>query len=59
MIPPKTQRQVRAFIDLVNYCRDMWDKLSHLIHPLTAFRSNKVNFKWADVETNSSMKLHP
>ena len=28
----------------------MWSKRSHLLHPLTALTSNKVNFKWTEVE---------
>ena len=28
----------------------MWAKRSHLLHPLTAFTSHKVKFKWTDVE---------
>ena len=48
--PPKTTKHVRAFIGLVNYYMDMWDRRSHLIHPLTALTSNKVKFKWTDVE---------
>ena len=30
--------------------RDMWEKRSHLLSPLTALTSNKVNFKWTAVE---------
>ena len=50
MTPPNTQKQVRAFIVLVKYYGDMWHIQSHLLHPLTAFTSNKVKFKWKDVE---------
>ena len=28
----------------------MWARWSHLLHPLTALTSNKVKFKWNDVE---------
>ena len=28
----------------------MWSRRSHLLHPLTAITSNKVKFKWTDVE---------
>ena len=42
--------QVRVFIGLVNYYRDMWERLLHLLHLLTALTSSKVKFKWADVE---------
>ena len=35
----------------------MWAKMSHLIHPLTALTSNKVNFKWTDVEQKAFDKI--
>ena len=41
---------MRAFVGLVKYYRDMWDKQSHLLQPLTALTSTKVKFKWTDVE---------
>ena len=50
MIPPKNQKQVLALIILVNYYKDMWDKRSHLLPPSTALTSNKVKFKWTEIE---------
>ena len=50
MTPPKNTEEVRAFIFIVNYYRDMWSRRSYLLHPLTARTSNKVKFKWTDVE---------
>ena len=46
MTPQKNQKQVRSSIGLVNYYMDMWDKMSHLLQPLTALMSKKANFKW-------------
>ena len=37
-------------IGLVNYYRDIWDKWSHLLQPFTALTSNKVKFKYTEVE---------
>ena len=34
MKPPKNTKEVREFICIVNYYRDMWSKRSHLINPL-------------------------
>ena len=50
MKPHNNKKQVQAFISVINYCRDMWARLSHLLHPLTALTSPKVKFKWTDVE---------
>ncbi len=47
---PKTQKQVRAFIGMVNYYRDMWIRRSETLAPLTALTSKNVKFKWTDVE---------
>ena len=49
MKPPKSPKQVCAFIGLLEYYRDMWVKSTHLLHPLTALTSNKVNFNSTDV----------
>ena len=57
MMPPKTIKQVRVFVGLVNYYWDIWSKRSHLLQPLTALISNKVTFKWTDVEQNLLGKI--
>ena len=57
MTPSKSQKQVRIFIGLVNYCRDMWAKRSYLLHYLTELTSNKVKFKWTDVEQKSIYEI--
>ena len=50
---PKKTKEVCALISIVNYCRDMWDKRPHLLHPLTAIKSHKVKLKWTDLEKKS------
>jgi hypothetical protein len=49
MVHPKTHRDVRRFIVMVNYYRDMlWVLRSELLAPLTSmtYKNNKLN--WAD-----------
>ena len=43
---PKTKRQLRHFLGMVNYYRDMWRRRSHLLAPLTAMCSAKAKFVW-------------
>ena len=50
MMPPKNQKQVRSFIVLLNYYKDMWDKQSYLLKPLSALTPKKLKFRWTFVE---------
>lgn len=47
---PKTRRQLRSFIGMVNFYRDMWKQRSHLLAPMTKLMSPKKPFKWTDEE---------
>ena len=46
--PPKTRKQLKRFIGMVNYCRDMWQQRSHILAPLNALASPKKQWKWTD-----------
>ena len=46
--PPKTRKQLRGFIGMVNYYRDMWPKRAHFLAPLSKMTSVKVPFKWTE-----------
>jgi hypothetical protein len=35
LIPPKTRHQLRHFLGMINYYRDMWQNISHMLTPLT------------------------
>ena len=50
MTPPKSQNQVLVFICLSNYYMYMWTRQVHLLQYLNALTSNRVTFKWVDVE---------
>ena len=51
--PPKTQKQVRRFVGLINYYRDMWPRRVHILAPLTKLTSKNVKFHWGEVEQNA------
>jgi len=42
---PKTRKELRRFIGMVNYYRDMWCRRSNLLAPLTSLTSKNVKFK--------------
>jgi hypothetical protein len=41
LLAPKTMKQVRSFLGMVNYYKDMWRHRSHLLAPLADLTSNK------------------
>ena len=57
MTPPKTIKQLCAFVGLVNYYRYVLAKRSYLLQPLTSLTSIKVKFKWIDVEQKAFNKI--
>ena len=43
---PKSKKELRRFIGLVNYYRYMWKRRSHLLAPLAELSGAKTPFRW-------------
>jgi transposase InsO family protein len=48
--PPKTRKELRRFVGMVNYYRDMWIRRSEVLAPLTRMTSKLVKWNWTEVE---------
>jgi RNase H-like domain found in reverse transcriptase/Reverse transcriptase (RNA-dependent DNA polymerase) len=57
LIPPTTKRQLRCFLGMINYYRDMWQRRSHIFAPLTAMCSAKAKFVWGDKEQKAFKEI--
>ena len=45
---PQTRKELRQFIGLVNYYRDLWPRRSETLAPLAKLTSIKEKWKWTD-----------
>jgi len=45
---PKTKKELRRFIGLVNYYRDMWIRRSHVLAPLASLTSKTTKWEWGE-----------
>ena len=46
---PKNKRELRHFIGMINYYRDMWIRRSEILAPLAALTSKNVPWQWTEV----------
>ena len=53
---PKTRKQLRQFIGMINFYRDMWKKRSELLAPLTALTYKNANIT-GKTSTKGVLKL--
>ena len=54
---PKTKRQLRSFIGLINYYRDMWKHRSGILTPLFSMTSKQAKRKWSKELTYTAVGL--
>ena len=43
---PRNRKELRSFIGIVNYYRDMWIRRSHVLAPLASLTSTKAKWNW-------------
>ena len=48
---PKNRKELRSFIGVVNYYRDMWFRRSHVLAPLARLTSKTVKWSWGEKES--------
>ena len=47
MEAPKNLKQLRSFLGMVTYYRDMWPRRSHILSPLTDLLTSQNRFQWS------------
>ena len=57
MKPLTYRKEVRQFIGVLNYYRNMWSRLSHTLAPLTKITPSKVKFKWNKTKQDTFEEL--
>lgn len=54
---PKNKKELRSFIGLVNYYRDMWVRRSHILAPLAQLTSKTTQWKWTSEHSDAFRKM--
>ncbi len=47
------KKQLRSFIGMVNYYRDMWVHISEILAPLAALTAKTIPWKWTEIHEKS------
>jgi hypothetical protein len=50
---PKTKKELRKFIGMVNYYRDMWIRRSDILAPLASLTSKTAKWQWTEQHNNA------
>ena len=50
---PKNKKELRSFIGMVNYYRDMWVRRSHVLAPLAGLTSKTAKWKWGPEQSKA------
>ena len=52
MLAPTNQRQLKMFLGMINFYRDLWPRQSHILAPLNklAWTKSKKDWKWTEIE---------
>ena len=53
MLAPRNKKELRAFIGIVNYYRDMWVRRSHILAPLASLTSKTAKWEWTGAHQNA------
>ena len=53
---PKSKTELRSFVGIINYYRDMWQGRAHMLAPLTKMYGIKAKFEWSE-ETQKDFDL--
>jgi hypothetical protein len=54
---PKTQRDVRRFVGMVNFYRDLYPKRAETLAPLTNLCGQKKKFIWDNQQEAAFLKM--
>ena len=56
---PKTLKQLKSLLGMVQYYRDMWPRRSHILAPLTAASSskNRKKFLWTSAMNKAFIEI--